>query len=277
MLNKYSVIRLAAPAAMLAVLAGLPCTAQGAADGPQRLVVPLSEPSRPVSLRASLMSGGITVRTHAAAEVVVVAHDRSETDRPSRVNGMTRIPSRSLGLTITEDNNSIRVSSDALNREVDLEILVPRNTSLRLSCVNEGDIVVQGVKGDLELNNVNGAITATDIDGSVVANTTNGDVRVVFSRLESGKAMSFVSFNGDVDVTFLPDFRGTLRMSSAQGDVLTDFDVKLEPRAPVVNREDAKGRYRVQIEEETRGTVGGGGAEFHFKTWNGDVYIRKAR
>jgi len=245
---------------------------------PHRVVVPLSEPSRPMALLASLISGGIEVRSHDQREVVVIARDRSETSRqPVRRDGMMRIPNRSLGMTVEEKDNVVRVSVDSHNRQIDLEILVPHEASMRLSCTNNGDILVRDVRGELELNNTNGSITALGIEGSVVANTTNGDVKVTFDGIEAGKAMSFVSFNGDVDVTFQPDFRGKLRMNSAQGEVLTDFEVKLEPRSPIVDRDDRKGHYRVRIEEATRGTVGGGGPEFHFKTYNGDIFIRKAR
>jgi hypothetical protein len=34
-------------------------------------------------------------------------------------------------------------------------------------------------------------------------------------------------------------------------------------------------RYRVRVERETRAIVGGGGPELRFKTFNGDVVIRK--
>ena len=33
--------------------------------------------------------------------------------------------------------------------------------------------------------------------------------------------------------------------------------------------------FRVRIEKEVVGTINGGGPEFRFKTYNGDIYVRK--
>ena len=78
---------------------------------------------------------------------------------------------------------------------------MPRRTSVHAHVVH-GDLTVEGVTGDHELSNVNGEVSATDLGGSAVVNTTNGAVRVSFTRVAPDKAMSFSSFNGDVDVTF---------------------------------------------------------------------------
>jgi len=245
----------------------------------QRLVVPLSDPARPVTLHASLISGGITVRgQQGQQEVVVVARPRLArmTEHPQEsAGGMRRIPNTSMGVTVEEDNNTVSVSTDWTNRTVDLEITVPVRSSLQLSVINDAKIEIDGVQGDLELQNVNGPITALNIRGSVVANTTNGPVRVTFVEVTPDKPMSFATFNGDVDVTFPAGVRANLRMQPGQGDVYTDLDVKIEPRAPVVERNEDGGRFTIRVEQEVRGTLGGGGPEFSFKTFNGDIYLRR--
>jgi DUF4097 and DUF4098 domain-containing protein YvlB len=75
---------------------------------------------------------------------------------------------------------------------VDLELLVPRQTSLKLNTINMGEITVQGVSGEFEIGNVNGGITLNDVSGSVVAQTTNGrihaDVRGLDARLPRQKS-----------------------------------------------------------------------------------------
>jgi hypothetical protein len=88
--------------------------------------------------------------------------------------------------------------------------------------------------------------------------------------------MSFSTFNGDVDVTFPARLAAMLHINSGRGDVLTDFDVEVQPVQPsVVERGGDGERYRVRVERETRVAVGGGGPDMHFKTFNGDVTIRK--
>ena len=50
-----------------------------------------------------------------------------------------------------EENNVIRISTESWKRIIDLEIKVPFKTSLKLSCVNSGDIVVENVEGEFLL------------------------------------------------------------------------------------------------------------------------------
>jgi len=252
------------------------------ADDGQRLVIPLSDPARPVTLSVSVLMGSISVTGYDGKEVIVVARDEdgdqeSDEDRDATVDGMKRIPNTSIGVTAEERNNQVEVGLDWTDREVTLEIQVPRKTSVRANAVNGGDVVVTGVEGEHEIQNVNGNIRVSDVAGSVVAGTTNGDLSVGFTRIAPDKNMSFSSFNGDVDVTFPASLKADLRINSGRGDVLTDFDVSTSPQSTVVDRSDDAGRYRVRLEREVRATVGGGGPEMQFKTFNGDIYIRKRK
>src|SRR5205085_4495364 len=100
-----------------------------------------------------------------------------------------------------------------------------------------------------------------------------------FDRINPTKAMAFSSMNGDVDVTFPADLKATLSLRSDQGDVLSDFDVQLEPRAPAQTTTEGTrehGKFRVKIDKAIRGTINGGGQAIQLKNFNGNIYIRKA-
>jgi len=131
----------------------------------------------------------------------------------------------------------------------------------------------------MELDNTNGDIEAQNISGVVVANTTNGKVVVTFNKITPDKPMSFVSFNGNVDVTFPSAIKADVKMKSEQGEIYSDFEIKLEERSRII-QEDTRsrgGKYRVKVESTIFGTVNGGGPEYHFSTYNGDIYIRKQK
>ena len=87
--------------------------------------------------------------------------------------------------------------------------------------------------------------------------------------------MSFSTFNGDVDVSFPSNLSATLHINSGRGELLTDFDVQVQEQPAVVERGGENGRYQVRLERETRAVVGRGGPDIYFKTFNGDVTIRK--
>jgi DUF4097 and DUF4098 domain-containing protein YvlB len=242
--------------------------------------VNLSDPARPALVKASLVNGGITVKAYDGKEVVVEARPRSR-DRDSeseRSGNMKRIVVSSTGLSVEEENNEVRINTDSYMRAVDLTISVPIHTSLKLSAVNSGDIVVTGVDGELDVNDVNGSVTLNNVSGSVVAHALNGRVLVSFTRINQ-KPMAFSSLNGDIDVTFPADLKANLSLKSDRGEIFSDFDVQVQAAAPQQTVEDGRGhggKYRVRIDKTVHGTINGGGPELQFTNFNGGIYIRKA-
>jgi DUF4097 and DUF4098 domain-containing protein YvlB len=250
------------------------------AQNDNKVTVPLSDPAHPVTLRAHLVSGSITVKGADVKEVVVEAKARGGEDHPGgRADGMKRIPMTSTGLNIEAENNNVRVSTDSYQRTIDLTIIVPIHTSLSLHSVNDGNIVVSGVDGDLDINNVNGEVDLKNIGGSVVAHALNGHVVATLNRVDPQKPMAFSSLNGDIDVTFPADLKANVSLRTDNGEVYSDFDVKVQPTTPQQTVEDNRGKggkYRVKIDKNVRGTINGGGQEIQFKNFNGNIYIRKA-
>src|SRR6516225_8312267 len=112
--------------------------------GADHVSVNLSDPSRPAFVKASLINGCYTVKAYDGKEVVVEARARNRESAHSD-STMKRIPVSSTGLSVEEENNEDRVSTDSYMRPIDLTISVPVHTSLKLSAVNSGDIVVTGV------------------------------------------------------------------------------------------------------------------------------------
>jgi hypothetical protein len=257
-------------------LAALCSTA--AAQSDQRLVVPLSDPSRPATLEVALFQGDIDVRAYDGNEVVIVTdaplrnNDEEEAPRP---DGLRRIHSSSVGVTVEEANNTVSVRMDFSPSGAELTVQVPRRTSVRANLVNGGDIEITGVTGEHELTNVNGDVIANDISGSAVLNSTNGDVKATFAEVDTAKPMSFTSFNGDVDVSLPARLAADLLVASQQGDVFTDFDVVEEQSPPSVEREPGPRGPRVRMQRNTRYAIGGGGPDIQLRTFNGDIMIRK--
>src|SRR6267378_3162309 len=242
----------------LVVAAAILCVAFAAApaygqtqtpSGADHVSVNLSDPARPAFVKASLVNGGITVKGYDGKEVVVEARARNRESARSD-STMKRIPVSGTGLSVEEENNEVRISTDSFRRAVDLSISVPIHTSLRLSAVNAGDIVVTGVDGELDINDVNGQ-----------------------------KPMAFSSLNGDIDVTFPADLKANLSLKSDRGEIFSDFDVQVQASAPQQIVEDGRGhggKYLVKIDKAVHATINGGGPELQFTNFNGGIYIRKA-
>src|SRR5437588_9209842 len=264
---------------LCAALAAAPVHAQiQTQSGADRLSVALSDPSRPALVKASLVNGGITVKAYDGKEVVVEARARNRESGHSDSN-MKRIMVSSTGLSVEEENSEVCISTDSFARPIDLMISVPVHTSLKLSTVNSGGLVVTGVDGELDVNDVNGSVTLNNVSGSAVAHALNGRLLATFSRVNPQKAMAFSSLNGDIDVTFPADLKANLSLKSDRGEIFSDFDVQVQVSAPQQVVEDGRGhggKYLVKIDKAVHATINGGGPELQFTNFNGGIYIRKA-
>jgi len=249
-----------------------------------RITVPFSDPSRPHTLKVHLINGGITVKGYEGKDAIIETrsgqsgeHERRHV--PRGAEGMKRIDNTAMGLTAEEEDNILTVGARP-GRDADLTIQVPVNTSLKLSCINGGDIVVDNIAGEIEVNNTNGGVKLTNVSGSVIAHALNKNVIVRLNKVTPDKSMSFSSLNGDVDVTLPADAKARVKLKTDNGEIYSDFDVKLDAsgRQPVV--EDGRpnrGKYRVRMDHGMYGTINGGGPEFQFQTFNGNIFIRKAK
>jgi DUF4097 and DUF4098 domain-containing protein YvlB len=259
--------------------------AYGQKDTVDRVTVELTDPSQPASLQVGLVNGGIKITGYDGKEVIVKATTRlKKVEKPAKGTeksaGMTRLAVNSSSLTVEEYQNEIEIGTDSWANPIDLEIKVPKLTSLELSCVNSGDIHVENITGDVTASNINGSVTLLNVTGSAVASAHNDNVTVSFIGIDPEKDMSFSSFNGDVDVTFPASIKAKVKLKTVQGDIFTDFEItQIENPERIVeeNRRDSGGRYQVKIDRAYWGTINGGGQEIHFENYNGDIYIRKQK
>src|SRR6266403_930480 len=277
---RFSMIwgRLAVAAIMAAVAWGLSAATTPAQTGGDRIVVTLSDPSRPARVKVGMVNGGIIVKAYEGKDVVVEAHARNR-ENSRNEGGPKRLAISTTGLSVEEENNEVNVNTESYMRAIDVTVSVPVHTSLKLRAVNDGDIVVTGVDGELDVDDINGAVTLNNVSGSVVAHALNGHVYATLTRVEQKKAMAFSALNGDIDVTFPADLKANVSIRSGRGDVFSDFDVQLKAGAaqPVVEDSREKGgKYRVKIDKTVHGTINGGGPEIQFTNFQGQIYIRKA-
>ena len=183
-----------------------------------RVSVAFSDPARPGTLKASLLNGSIFVKGYEGKEVIVEARVRGGKE-PAGAAGMKRITISTTGLSVEEENNVMTVGASSHARTVDLTIQVPVKISLKLKGLNSGEIKVENVQGEVEVSHLNGPVTLAGISGSAVAHSLNGKVLAGFNQVTAGKAMSFSSMNGDIDVTFPADLKASVKLRSERGEI----------------------------------------------------------
>ena len=271
-------------AAALTVLMGQQVLAQQQSG--DHYVIPLTDPARPMFLKASLMAGSLVVKGYSGKEVLVdvdIVPNKDESDDEDgdsrKRKGLRRIPNTSSGLTIEEENNEVLITKSGYgSNELRVSVQVPVNCWMKLNVVNGGEIEVEGVNGDLDINNTNNSVKLIKISGSVVAHALNGNLLVTMTKVSPDKAMSFSSLNGEIDVTLPADIKANVNLKADMGEIYSDFDVAVDKSKPQVEESrDKKGRYRVSVDKGMRGKINGGGPEYTFKNFQGDIYIRKVK
>lgn len=266
--------------------------AQGTAA--DRVVVPFSDPNKAGMVKASLLNGSIAVKGYEGREVIIETKARGQVvgadpyavqaedknEKRSKHAGMKRLTAGGGGLEVEERQNIVEIRIPAWKADYDLTIQVPLNTSLQLNSVNNDGLTIENVGGDIEVANVNGSITLTRVSGAVVAQTVNGDVTAAFVRLDGEKPSSFITLNGDIDVTLPASAKATFKMKiDNEGEIYSDFDLQLRDKTEKTVEDQRRhgGRYQVKIDRTVSGSINGGGQEITLKTFNGDILLRKAK
>ena len=242
----------------------------------EQLVIPLSNPDQPGFLEVGGVNCSIHIIGYDGKEVIIDASSKGKIAKITEAkNGMKKINASSMSIEAEERNNKIEISSGFSSRGILFEIKVPMNFSLELSTVNNGVIKVENVNGEINASNVNGPITIHNVSGLVSASTINDNIIITFDEVTPDSPMAFSTLNGDIDITFPTNIKADLKFKNDRGDILTDFDVELSKDRKVSNTTSKKGVYKVSIDEWVHGKINGGGPEYSFKNFNGDIIIRK--
>ena len=262
-------------AALGGLLVGICALASAQSTTGDRVVVPARNTDRPRVVNAKTIYGPITVKTYNGKEVIVETERASNSDRkPDVVDGLKRIDIPRGGLEVEEENNIVKVRLSPANRS-GLIISVPPDTSLQLESTH-ATITVDGVHGDIDAGTVHADIRMTNVSGTVSANTTHGNLKISMDRVDAGKPLSFSTVHGDIDVALPADARANVKMSSLQGEIYSDFEIRLTGGQPVTEKSDSpEGRFRIRMDRTITGTINGGGAEASFRTVHGRILLRK--
>jgi len=259
---------------MLAALGALQALAQN--QNPAQITVAFSNPSQPRKLVVKTMMHRVTIKGYDGKDAIVESSAISERRRRERnvPPGMHPLNVGGGGIEVTEANNVVTVSAETLFGGGDIQIQVPVETSVMVNTLNNG-VSVENISGEIDVESVNGPVSVTNSSGAVLATSVNGKVTVALYKVAPGKAMSFSTMNGVIDVTLPADIKANLKMKVDNGDVYTDFDVKVTNDTFDTTQSNTGRGVRIRGNKTTYGTINGGGPEMQFTTFNGRILIHK--
>lgn len=146
---------------------------------------------------------------------------------------------------------------------------------LRVSTVNNGDVLVEDVAGLLNVANVNGAIKLTNAKGAAEVKTINGNVDANYLAVPPGESQ-FKTLNGNITITYPESLSADCQFKSFNGEFYTDFpETETLPVKLVKNQETNQNKTTYKVNAETAIRIGKGGKIFKFETFNGNIYLKK--
>jgi hypothetical protein len=228
-------------AALILVLsAGIPAVSQEQQTTADRAVVPLSDPSKPAVIEASVMRGGITVKGYNGKEVIVEARIRERSLSGEIALGYFYGPDSNIAKTIArtaaqnmytlggragekdeekqerskEGMKLISAAATGLMVEEEDNVVTVHTESWKYSV----DLTIQvPTNSSLKLHSTNdGDIVIENVNGELEINNTNG---AITAKNVSGTVVAN-TVNGDIEVTLNRVTAGKpLSFTNMNGDV----------------------------------------------------------
>ena len=223
-------------------------------------------------LRETTVSGGsLTVDGRRNGGISVKGENRSDILIRACVQtwGTTEDEAKQLAKNIRiETSGTVRAEGEReeTNWSVSYQILVPRNTDLKLTTQN-GGISIENVEGRLEFDAKNGGIHLSNLAGDVRGRTTNGGLHIELAgNTWKGDRLDVETTNGGVHLTMAENYAARFETRTVNGGFKSDI-AGLE-----IEREKDENGYRRQGVNISR-DLNGGGALVRVVTTNGGVKI----
>ena len=236
------------------------------------------------SLKIDNIWGDVNVRPGKSGEILVtIAEHRSAPDQRRFDRSL-----ETLDLNIEADDSGVdlyvgnhdrdwRGRNNCRGCEVNyqFDVVVPLDTYLDVSTVNDGDIDIAGIKGNVSADNVNGSIAVAGMYNCDELNSVNGEVDLAFKK-KPGENCDISTINGDITLTLPKDTGIDVAMDLFNGHMLTQLPVDPLSLPAKVEHTEKNGRHQYRIEQHAGVRIGAGGPIFTISSMNGDIRIQKS-
>lgn len=221
-------------------------------------------------------TGDLAVDAGRNGGVKVIGSDRSDVLVRACVQtwGNTEAEAKALASSIKISSGSV-VKAEGPNEEkwsVSYEVLVPRNTNLKLNAHN-GGISIADVDGRLDFETQNGGVNLRDVAGDVRGRTTNGGVNISLSGSSwKGSGLEVTTTNGGVKISMPENYAANIETGTVNGGFNSNI-----PALNVTTENIQGDEYSRPRAKKISTAFNGGGAPLRISTTNGGVMIRAAQ
>lgn len=158
---------------------------------------------------------------------------------------------------------------------LDFKVKVPKNTSIDLKAVNNGNITVDGVQGKLLIvHNINGAIDLNNVSGQTDVNALNKDINITYAKNPTEESW-YKSLNGDIKIKFKADLDASISYKTMNGGFYTNFNVEKTNPVYKTSTESRRKGTKYKVNSNRHFKIGNGKVDLHFDQLNGDAFVKK--
>ncbi|GLU43015.1 DUF4097 family beta strand repeat-containing protein [Allomuricauda sp. NBRC 101325] len=209
----------------------------------------------------------IVVKTHSSNQLLIKSGPEVQT--PERAKGLKLVgeggtDNTNVGFSVVQDGSTLIIHN--LRKNKGGEIYLPASKNVSVKSTWNGDIEIDGFSGEIEADaQLNGGVKLLNVNGPVTASSLNGEIEVQFGKVTQSSPISLYSTNGAVDVSLPSNTPANLALSTLNGNVYTDFDIKA----------DEKDGMKSVLGRNIKASINGGGVKIAMKSTNGNMYLRK--
>jgi len=143
--------------------------------------------------------------------------------------------------------------------ETELDIKVPADTRLDVDAFSSA-VRISGVRGKQRVHTFSGEIVLRGSTGPLDLESFSGDVDLEVVDATASPDLEVKTFSGNITAVMPDATSGNVRFNSFSGALRSDIPLTLET--------GGKRSFRARLND-------GGGSDIYFKTFSGDVRIRK--
>lgn len=203
-------------------------------------------------------NGGISINGENRSDILVRACVQTWGDSETDVRSLAKSIKIQTGSVVQAEGSSDEHWS------VSYQILVPRNTNLKL-IANNGGISISDVEGTMDFETKNGGINVRDVAGSVKGRTRNGGVNArLAGKSWRGAGLDLETTNGGINLTLPENYSAKLQTGTVNGGFKSDLELTVKLK-----------EYRRGVNIDT--DLNGGGAPVRIVTTNGGVRINSPK
>ncbi len=152
-----------------------------------------------------------------------------------------------VSIRLSEDRNEVELEVGSKARDRELEIAVPRDTSLSIKNEEAGSVYVEGLRGDQEIESRYGDIRLRRASGSAVLAAYHGSLKASFVALDATRTHSFITYRGDIDLQLPADVGATFSLTLNTVRVESDFTLERVGERGPSRHVIGDGRARIDI------------------------------